>query len=194
MLASLHRAGRAMASRTRNIVYRLLGVQITGYCWLRRVEIPQNWCDLSLHDCALDRGVTLLCSGTPKSNKLRIGKGTYVNRDTMFDAHESIVVGQNVMIGPFCYITDGNHGIEGQMPIKQQGMEISPVTIGDEAWIGAHVSVLKGVTIGKGAVVGAGSVVTKDVPDFAVVIGVPAKLVKSRDNVLPHDKSVKNEH
>ena len=60
-------------------------------------------------------------------------------------------------------------------------MRLAPLIVEDEAWIGAHVVVLAGVRIGRGAVIGAGSVVTRDVPDMAVVAGVPAKLLRDRD-------------
>ena len=57
---------------------------------------------------------------------------------------------------------------------------MQPITIGDDVWIGRRVMLLPGVSIGKGAVIGAGAVVTKDVPEFAVVGGVPAKIIKWR--------------
>ncbi|QIF06040.1 acyltransferase [Roseimicrobium sp. ORNL1] len=86
------------------------------------------------------------------------------------------------MIGPSCYITDGDHGFTAGKLITQQPMIKAPVTIGSGAWLGAHVTVLKGVTIGDGAVVGAGAVVTRDVPANAIVAGVPAKIIGHRQN------------
>ena len=66
----------------------------------------------------------------------------------------------------------------------QQGYyEEKPIVIGDDVWIGGHVIVLPGVHIGTGAIVGAGAVVTKDVPDYAVVGGNPARIIKSRKEV-----------
>lgn len=175
------RAGAGLASRWRNWKYRTLGVSIEGYCWLRAVEIPRNWADIRLEqDCALDRGAVLLCSGPPKSDKLVIGGGTYVNRGVIFDAHESIAVGRDVMIGPNCFITDGNHGMDRGSSVKSQPMVSRPVRIEDEAWIGAGAIILPGVTIGRGAVIGAGSVVTKSVQPFAVVAGSPARILKMR--------------
>lgn len=65
--------------------------------------------------------------------------------------------------------------------MNQQGfLPNQKVTIGDDAWIGTRVIILPGVSVGKGAIIGAGAVVTKDVPEYAVVAGVPAKVIKYR--------------
>jgi acetyltransferase-like isoleucine patch superfamily enzyme len=178
----LHRAALGLASRARNIYYRALGVRVEGYCWLRRVSIPKCWADITLEaDVALDDGVCLVIGGPPRPDKLRIGSGTYVNRYTIFDAHQQLHVGRKVMIGPHCYITDADHGNEAGASVQSQPMRAAPVVIEDEAWLGAHVTVLPGVRIGRGAVVGAGAVVTRSVPDNAVVAGVPARLLRRRD-------------
>ena len=84
-------------------------------CWIRRIYVPRNPWDIVIADgVGLDDHVVLLTTGS-RSDKARdwiIGAGTYVNRFTMFDASESIEVGRNCLIGPFCYITDHDHGIE----------------------------------------------------------------------------------
>jgi acetyltransferase-like isoleucine patch superfamily enzyme len=184
LVAMIVRFASGSASHVRNIWYRCLGVDITEYCWIRSIEIPRNWNDILLHGCAFDRGVTMLCSGPHLAGKLEIGKGTYVNRFTVFDAHEKIRVGRDVMIGPFCFITDGNHGVDGSRSVKSQPMVSKPVEIQDEAWIGAHVTILPGVTIGRGAIVGAGSVVTKDIPANCIAFGSPAVSRRYRENGL----------
>ncbi len=180
MIAFLHRLTRALASRGRNLAYRLLGADLREYCWLRRIEIPRQWSDVTLHGCALDTGVVLLCSGPARRGKIEIGHGTYVNRYTMLDAHERIRVGRDVMIGPHVYITDAAHGMAPAQSVKAQPMDSRPVTIEDEVWIGAHVSILAGVTIGRGAVIGAGSVVTCDIPPMTVAFGSPARVQRQR--------------
>ena len=79
------------ASRVRNMWFRLLGVRMTGYVWMRRVSIPRQWSDITIEeDCSLDDGVVLLCSGSARVDKLVIRSGTYVNRFTVLDAHEHI--------------------------------------------------------------------------------------------------------
>lgn len=170
------------ASRMRNIWFRALGVRISGYVWMRKVSIPRNWSDIRLDGgISLDDGVVLLCSGPARTDKLVIRSGTYVNRFTMFDAHEKIEIGRNCMIGPNCYLTDANHGVAAGLSVKKQPMEPKPVIIEDEVWMGAGVIVLRGVRIGHGAVIGAGAVVTKDIPANAIVAGVPAREIRRRD-------------
>lgn len=93
-----------------------------------------------------------------------------------------VSIGCDVLMGPDVVIMTSAHAFEDpNMPINQQGaLPIHPVNIGDDVWIGTRVIILPGVTIGKGAVIGAGSVVTKNVPPFAVVAGVPAKIIRYR--------------
>jgi NDP-sugar pyrophosphorylase family protein len=180
----LQRLYHGTASRVRNVCYRGLGVDIKGYVWLRAIEIPFNWPDITLEaDVALDRGVTLLCGGPVTGNKLIIRSGTYVNRYTIFDAHQSLEVGRDCMIGAHCYITDANHGVAAGSSVKSQRMRTAPVVIEDEVWIGSGVVILPGVRIGKGAVIAAGSVVTSDIPRNGIAVGSPARLVRSRDEV-----------
>lgn len=180
-LAQAHRLCLGAASRCRNLYYRALGVNIQGYAWLRGVSIARNWPDITLEDgVALDEGVVLITGGGPKPNKLVIGSRTYVNRYTIFDAHSQLEIGRRVMIGPHCYFTDADHGTAPGSSVQSQPMRIAPLIVEDEAWIGAHVTVLPGVRIGKGAVVGAGAVVTRDIPSMAVAVGVPARVIRSR--------------
>jgi acetyltransferase-like isoleucine patch superfamily enzyme len=79
------------------------------------------------------------------------------------------------MIGPYCYITDHDHGVDEQGPISAQALVEAPVKVGDNVWIGAHSVILKGVSIGDNAVIGAGAVVTMDVGPGERVAGVPAR-------------------
>jgi serine acetyltransferase len=172
----LVRTNHGLRSRFSNIWFRALGVRLRGYVWMRRVSIPRNWSDVTIEsDVALDHGVVLLCSGAPRDDKLVIGSGTYVNRFTMIDASERTEIGRNCMIGPFCYITDHDHGHEKGRPIGEQNLRSAPVVIGNNVWIGASVIILKGVTIGDDAVIAAGAVVTKDVDVGMKVAGVPAR-------------------
>ncbi|MDA8528166.1 acyltransferase [Opitutaceae bacterium] len=86
------------------------------------------------------------------------------------------------MIGPHCFITDGNHGTDAISTVKSQPITSAPVEIGDGAWIGAHVTILPGVVIGPHAVIGAGSVVTKDIEANAIAFGSPASSKRVRQN------------
>ena len=178
----VHRIAAGIASRWRNIQFWSLGVQFQGYCWLRKVSIPRQWSDVTLEaDVALDDGVVLLASGPPRIDKLHIGRGTYVNRYTIFDAHEHLHIGTNVMIGPHCYLTDADHGTDPSSSVKSQPMCHRPIDVEDEVWIGAHATILPGVRLGRGAIVAAGAVVTRDVPPLAIVAGIPAKILRFRN-------------
>jgi acetyltransferase-like isoleucine patch superfamily enzyme len=180
--AFLHRACLGTASRLRNQYYRALGVRLDGYVWMRRISIPRCWADIRLGaNVALDDGVVIVIGGPPRADKIVIGANTYVNRYTIFDAHWQLHVGERVMIGPHCYFTDADHSTDPKSSVQAQPMRHKPLIIEDEAWIGAHVTVLPGVRIGKGAVLGAGSVVTADIPPMAVAIGSPARVVRYRD-------------
>jgi acetyltransferase-like isoleucine patch superfamily enzyme len=156
-------------------------VNIAGYAWIQSVSIPRNWSDIRIESgSALDDGVVLLCSGIPKKQKIMIGSGTYINRNTMIDAHESVEIGRDCMIGPQCYITDGDHGYDKGALIKNQPITSEPVKIEDNVWIGAGSVILKGVTIGSGAIVGAGSVVTKSVQPDTIHAGNPARFIRNK--------------
>jgi maltose O-acetyltransferase len=92
------------------------------------------------------------------------------------------IIGKNVMIGPEVVFVARNHNFsEPNQPLQNQGYnEFKTIEVGDNVWIGTRVIVLPGRTIGKDAVIGAGSVVTKDVPDYAVVAGNPARIIRFR--------------
>ena len=166
---------QGLASRARIAFYRLLGVKFDGACWLRAIEIPRGYSDIRLADgVALDRGVVLLISGQPRgAEKIVIGRTAYINRATMIDASERIEIGAHAMIGPFCYITDHDHVIGSADALVSE-----PTRIGERCWLGAHVTVLKGVSIGDDTVIGAGSVVTKSLPARVIAVGNPARVLR----------------
>ena len=134
----------------------------------RRVEIRKHSRLEALGDCG---------GGKPK---IVIGNGTSIHFYFHCGAAESVIIGPNVLIASRVYITDHDHDIENpDLSPRHSGKLITkPVVIEDGAWIGEGAVILKGVTVGKRAVVGANSVVTKDVPAYTVVGGVPAKVIR----------------
>lgn len=95
--------------------------------------------------------------------------------------HGPIRIGDNVMMGPDVTILTHTHNIERtDIPMGLQGSIIKEVIIGNDVWIGMRSIIMPGVKIGNGAVIGAGAVVTKNVPDYAIVGGVPAKVIRYR--------------
>jgi acetyltransferase-like isoleucine patch superfamily enzyme len=109
---------------------------------------------------------------------LSIGDRCVIGRNSTIVAHRSIEIGDDVWTGHQVFITDGNHTFDDlETPIHTQLIEERPIRIGAHSWIGHGVVILPGVTIGRHSVVGAGSVVTRDVPDFCVAVGAPARVV-----------------
>lgn len=109
---------------------------------------------------------------------ITIGKNFYMNAGCHILGE--ITIGNDVQIGPKTVIWGRDHAIEKAKLIREQGHVKKPIVIGNDVWIGANVTILKGVTIGKGAVIGAGSVVTKDIPEYAVVVGNPGRVIRFR--------------
>lgn len=118
--------------------------------------------------------------------KLVIGDDTSINLYFHCGAAESVTIGSNVLIAGRVYISDHDHQYDHPHYSARQceGFKTAPVVIEDGVWLGEGSVILKGVTIGKRAVVGANAVVTKDVPPFTIVGGVPAKVINkiSTDN------------
>lgn len=114
-------------------------------------------------------------------NKMTIGEGTWIGQQCFLHAAGGITIGKNVGIGPAVKIITSSHKIKNTAnPILHNKIDFKPVRIGDGSDIGVNTVIMPGVSIGKNAQVGAGSVVTKDIPDFAVCAGVPAKMIKMR--------------
>ena len=105
-----------------------------------------------------------------------IRPGTQIYANTIGKAR--VVIENNVLIAPNVFIATGDHDYKNpNVPIIFQGGVCKSITIKEGAFIGVNAVILKGVTIGKNSVVGAGAIVTKDVPDYCVVGGVPAKII-----------------
>lgn len=110
--------------------------------------------------------------------EISIGEGTTINRNTCILANCRI--GKFVSIAPNVVIVGSNHNYKEHSLIKKQGLSSKGIEIGDDVWIGANATILDGVSIGDGCVVAAGAVVTKSIPNYSVVAGVPATIIKSR--------------
>lgn len=107
---------------------------------------------------------------------VKIGKNVFINSNLLVMARGGITIEDNAMIATNVQLITNNHD-----PYDLWTLTCKPVYIGEYAWIGAGATILRGVRVGRHSVVGAGAVVTKDVPDYAVVAGNPAKIIKMFD-------------
>ena len=114
---------------------------------------------------------------------ISFGRNCVIGQNSFFSAlsPEGITIGDNCLIADHVTMHDSNHGIVGRLPIREQTGTFSKIVVDNDVWIGSGAHVLMGVHIGEGAVIGAGAVVTKDVPPFAIVGGVPARVIRYRD-------------
>lgn len=115
-------------------------------------------------------------------NKLETGNDTHINRLVTLDARGGLKIGNNVSISHGVMIMTGSHDVNSEQFL----VRFYPITIEDYVWIGCGAIILQNVTIGRGAVVSAGAVVTKDVPPYAIVGGVPAKTIAFRNKKLSY--------
>ncbi|KAL2172255.1 hypothetical protein VTG60DRAFT_6633 [Thermothelomyces hinnuleus] len=112
----------------------------------------------------------------------KFGPGVYINANCTFIDTCTITIGARTLIGPNCSFYSGMHPLDPFLRNGMAGPESGkPITIGEDCWLGGNVVVCPGVTIGRGVTVGAGSVVNKDVEDFVVVAGNPARIIRRLD-------------
>jgi acetyltransferase-like isoleucine patch superfamily enzyme len=164
------------------------------------------WTKLRLGDRLQLDGIAFICSGVhfevAPGARLVLGRWSWLGNDCKIRVHEGIVeIGAKSVLGQECTLTcfrrikigrdciiadkvmmlDFDHGVvDVDRPIREQGIYKRAVEIGHNCWIGYGASILRGVKVGQNCVIGTNSVVTKDVPDNAVVGGVPAKVLRLR--------------
>ena len=108
----------------------------------------------------------------------RIGEETFLNHNAYLMDGAPITIGKHCFIGPNCGMYTANHPLVAEE--RNQGLEQArPITIGDNVWIGADVTILPGVTIGEGSVIGAKSVGTKDIPPNVIALGNPCRVLRA---------------
>lgn len=118
--------------------------------------------------------------GASFGQNIRIGDNSGIGKDSYIQ--DNVKIGANVMMGEGCMIFTANHAFDRiDVPMINQGFQKSKeVVISDDVWIGARVTILPGVRIGRGVIVGAGAVVTKDIENYMIVGGNPAKVIGKR--------------
>jgi lipopolysaccharide O-acetyltransferase len=143
-------------------------------------------------DVYVGAGSCLQTLGNADRPVLFIGDGSSIAGTAVISAVESVRLGRRVLLARNVYIADHQHAFtDGSVAVLDQGVErIEPVTIGDGAWLGQNVVVGPGVSIGRGTVIGANSVVLDDIPDHAVAVGAPARVVRRFASDLEGDAAV----
>lgn len=109
---------------------------------------------------------------------ISIGENTFIDSGCHFQDQGGIEIGEGSLIGHNVVLATVNHALEPSLDRKNS---YAPIKIGKKVWIGSNVTILSGVSVGDWAVITAGAVVTKDVPAYAIVGGVPAKVIRQVD-------------
>jgi acetyltransferase-like isoleucine patch superfamily enzyme len=120
--------------------------------------------------------------------RLSVGADVSIGKSAMLGCIGGVTIGDRVMIAHGAQVLSAGHRIPGageSMPMRFSGLDVAPINIEDDVWIGARAIVLPGVTVGRGAVVAAGAVVTKDVEAFTIVGGVPSVVIGCREQPPP---------
>jgi acetyltransferase-like isoleucine patch superfamily enzyme len=117
-----------------------------------------------------------------KTGPVLIGNRTDIGCNCVFSSISGIEIGASTLIAAHCYIGGGQyHSDRLDIPMMDQGIySTGPVILGEDVWLGAGVTVLDGVRVGRGSIIGAGAVVTKEIPEYSIAVGVPARVVGTR--------------
>ncbi|MEQ9094191.1 MAG: acyltransferase, partial [Miltoncostaeaceae bacterium] len=114
------------------------------------------------------------------ADRIEMGDRVAFNYGCYVNGFGGLIVGDRTIFGPYTMIHTANHEMDLGSAIPDQGWTLGNVTIGRDCWIGMGVSILPGVSVGDGCVVGAGAVVAKDLPEYSIAVGNPAKAIRNR--------------
>jgi acetyltransferase-like isoleucine patch superfamily enzyme len=180
-MRSSGQGGRSVAQRVASVLYSVLHAGTRGRRVFKRIALVGQFGS---------HGVNFVFDpdGVYSFKSIHVGNNVDLGyRPILIATRSTVRIGSNVMFGPEVTIRGGNHRFDLQgipmidvtdamkLPDHDRG-----VVIEDDVWIGTRAIILHGVTIGRGSVVGAGSVVTKSVPEFVIVAGVPARVLRNR--------------
>jgi acetyltransferase-like isoleucine patch superfamily enzyme len=150
----------ALSNRVKRVLMRWRGARVGAH--------PKIWRDVWVDDY----------------RRLTIGAHVSIGKSAMLGCIGGVTIGDRVMVAHGAQVLSAGHRIPGAgdpVPMRFSGLDVAPITIEDDAWIGAGAILLPGVTVGRGAVVAAGAVVTRDVEPFTIVGGVPSTVIGGRD-------------
>ncbi len=185
----------------RGKVYRALLGSIGSLCYLEahiKFNLPQRvflgerviigegcWFDLVSLESKIKVGdeakIARFCTFKAGPGNIDIGEGANFGPFCLVSGYGGVEIGKYTQIASHVVILSYTHDMDKSMPIKFQETPLKKVTIQEDVWVGAQVVVLPGVTIGTGSIIGAGAVVSKDIPEYSIAAGVPAKVVGKRE-------------
>jgi len=116
---------------------------------------------------------------------IKIGSNVFIGRNVLLAAYDSITIGDGCAIAAGCKLISGNHSYSQPGSVNNQSVKtyiLDPIILENDVWLGYNVIVLPGVILGRECIVAAGSVVTKSFPEFSIIAGVPAKIIKMRND------------
>ncbi|ASF48659.1 hypothetical protein CEK71_06200 [Methylovulum psychrotolerans] len=137
--------------------------------------------DISIGENSVIRAGAMLL---PSGGSITIGARTSLNHYIIINGEGNVHIGNDVMIAAFVSIFAANHHFDRiDITMRQQGTGTKGgITVENDVWIGTHAVILDGVTVGKGSVIGAGAVITKNVPPYSIMVGVPGRCIGNRKN------------
>ncbi|WP_115170165.1 acyltransferase [Sphingobacterium spiritivorum] len=182
MLKLIRRLNRGLYIRTWNMVNRIRFDHLGKRSYIRNYLLLQGSKNVWIGDFVYIAYKCWIAAVPLKEGQkciLKIGKGTHIGNFCHIYATQSIAIGEDVLIADRVYISDNMHNYKSvDLPIIDQSIkQLMPVTIGSGSWIGENVCVI-GANIGRNCVIGANSVVNKDIPDYCVAVGAPARIIK----------------
>ena len=122
------------------------------------------------------------CKIRAHEGRVSVGAKSVLGQECTISAYQHVSIGRECIVADRVMLIDFDHGVvEVERPIRQQGIYKRDVRVGHNVWIGYGACLLRGVTVGNNCVIGTNSVVNKDVPDDAVVAGIPARVLRMRD-------------
>jgi galactoside O-acetyltransferase len=201
ILTVMYRLPTIWATILRGVVYRAVLGGIGSSCLIEedvRLQVPQriylgkrvflgqySYLDGQTSSLRLGNDVHIarFCTLRAGACGITLHDSVGINTRSYIEGNGGVEVGAYTLFSPGVHCISGNHVFENpDVPIKYQATTYGKITIGEDCWLGTNVVVLPGITIGRGSVIGAGAVVTKDVPEFSIALGVPARVVGHRGN------------
>jgi maltose O-acetyltransferase len=167
-------------------------MRLIKYLWFHLVTLATSWLpDLKaltrtrgflLRPCFMSCGANLQVASRVTinySSRLEIGRDVCIATGCWIHAWGGVVIENEVLLGPYAVVVSGDHTLEGDS-YRRGPSSLAPIRLCHGSWVAAHAVVTKGVTLGRGALLAANSVATKNVPDFVVAAGVPARIIKAK--------------